>query len=95
MTQYVGWDCRGCKEHKTSNHLAVFGYCVQCVQQALTAQEERTKELAAANAFAAALREALIALKNEECWCGIGIGNPMMSRHSSQCNKAQAAIANT
>ena len=41
----------------------------------------------------AELLTVLKALKRGDCWCEMGIGNPMMSRHSPGCLSAQAAIA--
>ena len=41
----------------------------------------------------AELLAVLKALQRGSCWCEMGIGNPMMSRHSQACLAAQAAIA--
>lgn len=42
-------------------------------------------------------RDALLAavrlLNNGECWCGVGIGNPMVKFHSGACCAVNAAIA--
>lgn len=35
---------------------------------------------------------ALEGLKNSECWCGVGIGNPMYQEHSSDCEAARTAL---
>lgn len=39
-----------------------------------------------------ALREALAELKCGDCWCEMGIDNPMFREHSSGCKKAQAIM---
>lgn len=42
-----------------------------------------------AEAETARLREALLNLKRGECWCEVGIGNPMVRGvHSNACQKA-------
>jgi hypothetical protein len=41
--------------------------------------------------------ELLAAIKNlnrGECYCEMGVGNPLVTRHSQRCLDAQAAIAN-
>jgi hypothetical protein len=36
--------------------------------------------------------EILVEMKGE-CWCGMGIGNPMLKTHQAHCMKAQALEA--
>ena len=36
---------------------------------------------------------ALEAVRRGSCWCGVGIGNPMMRGHSKACGQARAAVA--
>lgn len=31
-------------------------------------------------------------LKTGSCWCGLGIGNPMLSSHSENCKRAAEAV---
>jgi hypothetical protein len=38
------------------------------------------------------LKEIIRGLKRGDCWCEMGIGNPMVSSHSPQCIAAQKAI---
>lgn len=37
------------------------------------------------------LVKALLDLKNNECWCEVGIGNPMFSKHTKACKQAAEA----
>ena len=47
--------------------------------QSLTAENEK-------------LREALLQLKHGDCWCEVGIGNPMYTNHSAACLEVQQII---
>ncbi|MBI5683568.1 MAG: hypothetical protein HZC54_00675 [Verrucomicrobia bacterium] len=38
----------------------------------------------------AGLKELLAKLKHGDCWCPMGIGNPMVTSHPDYCVKAQA-----
>jgi hypothetical protein len=41
------------------------------------------------------LREALEGVKNSNCWCERGVGNPMVTTHSPSCQNATMALAAT
>lgn len=41
------------------------------------------------------LAAALLAVKRGDCWCDMGIGNPMVRDHSPGCLQAQAAVETT
>jgi len=43
------------------------------------------------------LLDVLLALKHQnyaggDCWCGVGIGNPMLKDHTTLCKMAQAVV---
>lgn len=42
--------------------------------------------------MSAKVREALEKLKRGDCWCEMGIGNPMVREHSPSCVAARAAL---
>ena len=55
----------------------------------------KTSQIANAHLIAAApdLLAALEGIQHGDCWCGMGIGNPMFSGHSNACLAVSAAIA--
>jgi hypothetical protein len=38
------------------------------------------------------LLEVIKALRRGSCWCGMGIGNPMVRQHSPACERARLAV---
>lgn len=38
------------------------------------------------------IRDILLQLRRGDCWCAVGIGNPMMATHSSACVSARAIV---
>ena len=42
----------------------------------------------------AELEQAVLGLKLGDCWCDMATGNPMMTRHSQACVKAQELTKN-
>lgn len=55
--------------------------------------DQHGAELEKAQARVAKLVEALWSLRNTECWCDMGIGNPMYRDHSAACKAVFAALA--